>query len=132
MAKETKTTSQIIIDHKPKHYKFKYIIKDDTLIEELENAKFDLSTLDTINDTDLTVAALNANFKSYEREVVASAKKPTLLDNTGVILSKQMITKADKKLQSVDVGFFTHNNIKYVCVKFVYERFDIIEIFIIT
>ena len=128
---EKKTTSEIINDHKPKRYKFKFIIRDDNLLKELEDANYDMSSLDTINDTDLTVAALNAEFKEYPREVVASSKKPTQIED-GVLLFKQMTTKTDKKLLNVCVGFFSHNNLRYVCIKFVYERFDIIEIFILT
>ena len=128
---EKKTISEIIDDHKPKNYKFKFIIKDDSLWKELEDANYDISSLDTINDTDLTVAALDTPFKEYPREVVAASKKPTQLED-GVLLFKQMTRKTDKKLQNVCVGFFSHNNLRYVCIKFVYERFDIIEIFILT
>ena len=128
---EKKTTSEIINDHKPKRYKFKFIIRDDNLLKELEDANYDMSSLDTINDTDLTVAALNAEFKEYPREVVASSKKPTQIEE-GVLLFKQMTTKTDKKLQNVCVGFFSHDNLRYVCIKFVYVQFDIIEIFILT
>ena len=64
-------------------------------------------------------------------EVVARAKEPTIMDD-GVIVSKKMATKTDKKLQNVGIGFFTHEGIRYVCVKLIYERFDIIEIFILT
>jgi hypothetical protein len=131
MAKEKDSVAKVIDDHKPKNYKFKYIIKDDTLLKELEDSNYDLSSLDTINDTDLTVAAMNSVFKEYPREVVASSKKPTQIED-GVLLFKQMTTKTDKKLQNVCVGFFSHNDLRYVCVKFVYERFDIIEIFILT
>lgn len=128
---ENKTISEIIDDHKPKNYKFKFIIKDESLWKELEDANYDISSLDTINDTDLTVAALDTQFKEYPREVVAASKKPTQLED-GVLLFKQMTRKTDKKLQNVCVGFFSHNNLRYVCIKFVYERFDIIEIFILT
>lgn len=131
MAKEKDPVTKVVDDHKPKNYKFKYIIKDDTLLKELEDSNYDLSSLDTINDTDLTVAAMNSTFKEYPREVVASSKKPTQIED-GVLLFKQMTTKTDKKLQNVCVGFFSHNDLRYVCIKFVYERFDIIEIFILT
>lgn len=131
MAKEKDPVTKVVDDHKPKNYKFKYIIKDDTLLKELEDSNYDLSSLDTINDTDLTVAAMNSVFKEYPREVVASSKKPTQIED-GVLLFKQMTTKTDKKLQNVCVGFFSHNDLRYVCIKFVYERFDIIEIFILT
>lgn len=131
MAKEKDPVTKVVDDHKPKNYKFKYIIKDDALLKELEDSNYDLSSLDTINDTDLTVAAMNSEFKEYPREVVASSKKPTQIED-GVLLFKQMTTKTDKKLQNVCVGFFSHNDLRYVCIKFVYERFDIIEIFILT
>jgi hypothetical protein len=131
MAKAKDPVTKVVDDHKPKNYKFKYIIKDDELLKELEDSNYDLSSLDTINDTDLTVAAMNSTFKEYPREVVASSKKPTQIED-GVLLFKQMTTKTDKKLQNVCVGFFSHNDLRYVCVKFVYERFDIIEIFILT
>ena len=128
---EKKTTSEIINDHKPKNYKFKYIIKDDNVLKELEDSNYDVSSLDTINDTDLVLSALASDFKEYPREVVASSKKPTQIEE-GVLLFKQLTTKTDKKLQNVCVGFFTHNNLRYVCIKFVYVQFDIIEIFILT
>ena len=128
---EKKTTSEIINDHKPKNYKFKYIIKDDNVLKELEDSNYDMSSLDTINDTDLVLSALASEFKEYPREVVASSKKPTRIEE-GVLLFKQLTTKTDKKLQNVCVGFFTHNNLRYVCIKFVYVQFDIIEIFILT
>lgn len=131
MAKEKDPITKVVDDHKPKNYKFKFIIKDDSLLTELEDLNYDISSLDTINDTDLTIAAMNTKFKEYPREVVASSKKPTQIED-GVLLFKQMTTKTDKKLLNVCVGFFSHNNLRYVCIKFVYERFDIIEIFILT
>lgn len=131
MAKEKDPVTKVVDDHKPKNYKFKFIIKDDSLFKELEDLNYDLSSLDTINDVDLTLAAMNAPFKEYPREVVAASKKPTQIED-GVLLFKQLTTKTDKKLLNVCVGFFSHNNLRYVCIKFVYERFDIIEIFILT
>jgi hypothetical protein len=128
---EKKTSSQIVEEHKPKNYKFKYVITDPTLEKELNEAGFDMSTLDTIRDADLVADALAAPFQSYPREVVAASKKPTQIEN-GVLLFKKMVTKTDKKIQNVKVGFFPHNNLRYACIKFVYERFEIIEIFILT
>jgi hypothetical protein len=107
------------------------VITDPTLEKELIEAGFDMTTLDTINDADLVADALAAPFQSYPREVVATSKKPTQIEN-GVLLFKKMVTKTDKKLQNVKVGFFQHNNLNYACIKFVYERFEIIEIFILT
>lgn len=125
------SASETVESHKPKNYKYKYIIKDESMWDELREQEYDESTLDTINDTDLTLSAINADFKEYPREVVARAKEPTIMDD-GVIVSKKMATKTDKKLQNVGIGFFTHEGIRYVCVKLIYERFDIIEIFILT
>lgn len=125
------TGSQIVETHKPKNYKFKYIIKDDNLLKELQESNYDISSLDTINDDDLIISATNAEFKEYPREVVTASKKPTQIED-GVLLFKQLTTKTDKKLLNVCVGFFTHLNQRYVCIKFIYERFDIIEIFILT
>lgn len=128
---EKKTSSQIVEEHKPKNYKFKYVITDPTLEKELNEAGFDMSTLDTINDNSLVEDALASSFQSYPREVVATSKKPTQIEN-GVLLFKQMVTKTDKKLLNVQVGFFSHDNLRYACIKFIYERFEIIEIFILT
>ena len=89
---EKKTTSEIINDHKPKNYKFKYIIKDDNVLKELEDSNYDMSSLDTINDTDLVLSALASEFKEYPREVVASSKKPTRIEE-GVLLCTQLTTK---------------------------------------
>ena len=58
------------------------------------------------------------------------AKKPTEFDN-GVMLSKKMATKTDKKLQKVKVGYFMYDSRKYVCLRLEYERFDIMELFIL-
>ena len=77
---------------------------------------------------DLVNAALEADFKEYEREIVGKAKEPTFLDD-GIIISKHLITKADKKLLKVYIGFFTYNDSRHVAVKFEYERFVIIEVF---
>lgn len=128
---EKKTTKEIIDSHKPKNFKFKYIIKDEELFKELEKIEYDMSSLDTINNDSLVNEALNASFQEYPREVVTSSKKPTQLDD-GVLLFKQMTTKTDKKLLNVCVGFFSYDNLRYVCIKFIYEKFDIIEIFILT
>lgn len=130
MAKPNLTTSEIVESHKPKNYKYKYIIKDESMWTELSEQEYDINSLDTIQDDDLVRTALETEFKEYPRELVARAKEPSVMDD-GVILSKKMVTKADKKLQNVGLGFFYHDNVKYVCVKLMYERFDIIEIFIL-
>lgn len=127
-----KTASELAETHRPKNYKYKYIFTDTTFVEELYDQGFDIDSLDTINDDDLVEDALKiTDFKEFPRESVAKAKQPTILED-GVMLSKQMVTKTDKKLQSVQVGFFTHKNQRHVCIKLVYERFTIIEIFILV
>lgn len=118
---------ELIKSHLPKNYKYFIYIKDETLPSEFSK-EFDWNLLDTINDPILIKLAMEASYQYYERETVSSAKKPTILDK-GVILSKKLATKTDKKLQNVGVGFFNHNNQRYVATKLVYERFDIYEIF---
>ncbi len=127
-SKKELTPVELVETHKPKNFKFKYIFNDETLLTELMNdPEFDISSLDTINDDELVEAALATNYTMYERSVVGKAKCPTVLDD-GIIISKKMITKADKKLLGVYVGFFDYHS-RHVCIKFHYERFDIIEIF---
>ena len=106
-------------------------MKDDTIYDQLIEASYDIDSLDTINDDMLIQEALKADYLEYQRDIVAKAKVPTILDN-GVIVSKKMVTKADKKLLCVKIGFFDYNNIHYVSIKLCYEKFDIIEIFILT
>lgn len=129
MAKEKKSISEIVNDHKPKNFKFKFIFKDDEILKELEAEKYDLSETDTICNDELTQAAYQSEFRYFEREIVGKAKEPTDVGD-GIVISKQLITKADKKLQQIGIGYFSLNNVNYVCIKFMYERFDIIEIFI--
>lgn len=122
----------LIKSHRPKYVKYKYIFKDDELLVDLYHTPdFDSSILDTILDDELVQKALECNFHKYERDTIAKAKQPTILDN-GIILSKKLITKADKKLEGIYVGTFEFRNILYVSMKFKYEFFDILEIFILT
>ena len=128
MATKPQLTPQELVDsHKPKNFKFKFIFTDESLLQELMNSDYDVTTLDTIDNDELVEAALGANFKVYERTIIGKAKEPTFLDD-GVIISKKMATKADKKLINVQIGFFTHK-IRHCVIKLHYERFDIIEIF---
>ena len=131
MAKPPLPMNEVIESHKPKNFKYCFIIKDDSVFEELEQQHYDLSNLDTINDDELVHEALNASYDWYERDVVKRAKEPTIFDN-GVILSKKMVTKTDKKLFKIGTGFFEFRNLHYVAIRMVYEKFDIIEIFIMT
>lgn len=128
---KTVSIPELVESHKPKNFKYKYIMKDDTIYDQLIDASYDIDSLDTINDDMLIQEALKADYMEYQRDIVAKAKVPTILDN-GVIVSKKMVTKADKKLLCVKIGFFDYNNIHYVSIKLCYEKFDIIEIFILT
>lgn len=127
MAKKDVSPSELVETHKPKNFKFKYIFTDDTLLDELIAEGYDVSSLDTILDDDLVNAALSADYTRYDREIVGKAKNPTIRDD-GIIISKKMVTKADKKLLGVYLGFFDYIT-KHCVVKLQYERFDIIEIF---
>jgi hypothetical protein len=131
MAKKTLTASELVLSHKPKNYKYRFIIKDDTLLKELEQDQFDFNVLDTIDDPDLVKEALQAEYKLYERTIIGKAKEPTDMGN-GIMLSKKMVTKADKKLLQLGMGFFEYRSLTYMVVRLFYERFDIIEIFVLT
>lgn len=129
------TGAELINSHRPKKVsKYKFIIKDSELFEELRNDEsFDMKTLDTIKNDDLVNTGYNRDFDSYERDVVARAKEPTTIDEKrGIVVSKQLITKADKKLINVCINTFDYDNASYVMIKFVYERFDIVEIFLLV
>ena len=131
MAKQSLPINEIIESHKPKNFKYRFIITDESVYDELQSLQYDLSNLDTINDDELIQEALKADYTWYERDVVKRAKEPTIFEN-GVILSKKMVTKTDKKLFKIGTGFFEFRNLRYVSIRMVYERFDIIEIFIMT
>jgi hypothetical protein len=131
MAKQSLPINEIIESHKPKNFKYRFIITDESVYDELQSLQYDLSNLDTINDDELIQEALKADYTWYERDVVKRAKEPTIFEN-GVILSKKMVTKTDKKLIKIGTGFFEFRNLRYVSIRMVYERFDIIEIFIMT
>lgn len=131
MAKQSLPVNEIIESHKPKNFKYRFIITDESVYDELQSLQYDLSNLDTINDDELIQEALKADYTWYERDVVKRAKEPTIFEN-GVILSKKMVTKTDKKLIKIGTGFFEFRNLRYVSIRMVYERFDIIEIFIMT
>lgn len=132
MAKQQLSASEIVEKHKPKNFKFAYVFSDKTMLEELYDEGYDMSSLDTINDEDLLNAAFSniENEQTYDRTIVGKAKEPTVFDD-GVVITKKMVTKADKKLQCMKVGYFSHNGRRYVKIEMVYERFSIIEIFIL-
>lgn len=125
--KKELTPQELVESHKPKNFKYKYIFNDDQLLADLMNSGYDMSSLDTICNDDLVEKALQSDFTMYEREIVGKAKEPSILDN-GVIISKKMVTKADKKLLGLYVGFFDYIS-RHIAIKLHYEKFDIIEIF---
>ena len=124
------TLSSIVESHRPKNFKHKYIMSDENL-RILEKEHFDLSTLDTINNDNITRIAVETPYKEYERTIIGKAKEPTSLED-GIIISKKMVTKSDKKLLSVGIGRFEYDNTNYVSIRLRYEQFDIIEIFILN
>lgn len=118
---------ELVESHKPKNFKFKYIFTDPTLKDELLDKGYDIFSLDTINNDPLVNEALKAECREYDRTIIGKAKQPTIFeDNT--MISKKMVTKADKKLLGVFMGMFGESN-NHVVLKLRYERFDIIEIF---
>lgn len=121
----------LVESHRPKNFKYKFIFNNDDILDELNDMGYDLSRLDTINDDTLVQEALKADYTEYGRDIVARAKEPTILGD-GVIVSKKMVTKADKKLLAVLLGFFEYNNMRHVAIRLRYEKFDIVEIFILT
>jgi hypothetical protein len=131
MAKQTKTASELVESHIPKNFKYRYIITDDNFYRQLIDQNFDLDKLDTIHDDELVQKALRVDYKLYEKTIIGKAKEPTVFDD-GVIISKKMITKTGKNLNNIGLGFFEHNETRYVVIRMYYEEFDIIEIFILT
>lgn len=128
MAKKDISPEELVETHKPKNVKFKYIFIDDTLLNDLLVAKYPIDTLDTIGDDKLAEAAMFAEYRDYERTIVGKSNAPVFLDN-GIVVSKKLVTKADKKLQKISIGFFIYNDAHYVAIKLIYERFAILEIF---
>ena len=129
MAKKELSPAEVIMSHIPKKMdKYKIIIKDSDFFDELtKDETFDMKLLDTINDNGL----VNAGYENDEFD--SKAKEPTTIDESrGIVVSKQLITKADKKLQSVGIHTFSYQDDSYVMVKFVYEKFDIVEIFLLV
>ena len=134
MAKQL-SASETILSHLPKkNFKYKVIIKDDEFRNELNDSNFDNNLLDTIKNDQLVSAGYNnTDFNSYDRETVSKAKQPTIIDkDRGIVVSKQLITKTDKKLLKVDIKSFYYEDTPYVMIKFVYEKFDIVEVFLLV
>ena len=134
MAKQL-SASETILSHLPKkNFKYKVIIKDDDFRNELIESNFDNELLDTIKNDQLVFTGYNnTDFNSYDRSTVSRAKQPTVIDKgKGIVVSKQLITKTDKKLLTVDIKSFNFEDTPYVMIKFVYEKFDIVEIFLLV
>lgn len=130
MAATKLTPIEIVESHRPKNFKYKFYFKDEEFLNQLTNDGFDIFSSDTIKNDELTNYGYEHSTWEYvERTVLGKAKEPTIIDD-GIIISKKMITKADKKLAQIGIGFFTFNETEYVCVKLVYEKFDILEIFV--
>ena len=127
MATKDTDVVKLVEDHKPKNFKFKFIITDNTLLDELNEKNYDISSLDTINNDELINEALRCECREYDRTIIGKAKQPTIFDDNTMI-TKKMVTKADKKLLSVFMGMFGSNS-QHLVIKLRYERFDIIEIF---
>lgn len=131
MSKAKPNIRELVESHAPKNFKYYINLKNDESLKELESLGYDMANLDTICQPELIKHAIDASYKYYEREVVARAKEPTLMER-GVILNKKMATKTDKKLEKVGLAFFDIEDVSYVSVKLCYELFDIYEIFILT
>lgn len=128
MAKVTQA-DELVETHKPKNFKFKYYFKGD-ILTELESLGYDILSTDTIKNDQLTNFAYNEVSYDYkERNIIGKAKEPTELED-GIMISKKMVTKADKKLLRIGIGYFTYDNIDYMAIRLEYERFDILELFV--
>jgi hypothetical protein len=129
MAKKELPINEVVESHKPKNFKYYYHFHNPDDLVELEKLGYDIASLDTICNADLIEAAKAAEFKYHDRDIVAHAKDPVMLER-GVVMTKKMATKTDKKLLQVGYAFFTFNEVDYAAIKLCYERFDIYEIFI--
>lgn len=123
--------TDVVESHKPKNFKYYYHFHDPNDLVSLEQVGYDIASLDTIMNHELIECAKNATFKYYDRDIVAHAKEPVMLER-GVVMTKKLATKTDKKLTQVGVAFFTLRDVDYVTIKLCYEKFDIYEIFILT
>lgn len=130
MAKKELSIVDMIESHRPKYFKHAFILNQE-YINELQTMGYDLQSLDTIQNQELLDRAMQCEYKEYERTIIGKAKEPTCLDD-GIIVSKRMVTKADKKLLSVGIGRFQYHDITYVSIRLKYEQFHIIELFILS
>lgn len=119
---------------KPKNFKYKFIFTDEELQEEIlrlspVDDSFIEDELDTLKNDALVREAVASEFVSFGNNV-KKAKEPTFIEN-GVYISKIMVSKTGKALLDVQMSYFVYENNNYVGIKFVYEKFYILEIFII-
>jgi hypothetical protein len=125
--------AKFLKDFRPKNFKYKFIFTNDEFQEEilkLSSPEDDTiqNELDTINSPELVMKALESEFISYGNNV-KKAKEPTLIDD-GVFISKMMVSKTGKALLDVQSSHFSYDGNNYMAIKFVYEKFYILEIFI--
>jgi hypothetical protein len=131
MSKKPIDPIQLVESHRPRNFKYFYNFTDESLVQELEKLNYDISSLDLIKDPQLIQVALNAPYtEEFDRTVIGKANQPTVFDD-GFVIAKQLITKADKKLQKIVKSIFQHQEVTYVSMKLVYQRFEIIQIFIL-
>lgn len=125
--------AKFLKDFKPKNFKYKFIFTDDEFQEDiLKMSAPDDSTiqndLDTIKNEPLIRAALDSDFVCYGNNV-KKAKEPTSIGE-GLFISKMMVSKTGKALLDVQTSRFEYEKNIYMAIKFVYEKFYILEIFI--
>jgi hypothetical protein len=128
MAAKTVSLSDLIESHRPKHFNHVYILTEENY-KKLKEEGYDMSKLDTLHRPDLVSHISSIKFEEHGREIIGKAKEPTILGD-GLIVSKMMVTKSDKKLLSFDIGEFMHEDHKYLVIRLRYEYFDILEFFI--
>ena len=74
MAKEKQTPTELVLSHKPKNFKYRFVIKDDALLKSLQEEGFDFDELDTIHDDELVHIAYKRNV-SYMNEPLLGKQK---------------------------------------------------------
>lgn len=121
---------ELLESHKPKNFKFAIILEEEYR-KQLEDEGHNPDDWDMIKDPELLEHAIHCEYKEYDRSVIQKAKEPTCLED-GIIISKKMATKTDKKLLSVGVGRFIMDGVEYVSIRLKYEKFHIIQIFILN
>lgn len=82
MAKQKIPLRDLVESHKPKNFKFKYIFKDDTALEELIAEGYDISSLDTISDEyddELVRMAINTDVVEFHVNLLLKLSNQPLL-----------------------------------------------------